>query len=72
MTSVQRRKPVGLNTKDRGGFGSANRARREWGFLIMFEFQVRAGMEKRFKQVYGAKGDWARLFIRMPRISEPT
>jgi len=29
----------------------------------MFEFQVREGMEKRFKKVYGAKGDWARLFM---------
>jgi heme-degrading monooxygenase HmoA len=33
-----------------------------WGFLIMFEFQIRPGMEKRFEKAYGAKGDWARLF----------
>jgi len=28
----------------------------------MWEFQVRTGMEKRFEQGYGAKGDWARFF----------
>jgi len=28
----------------------------------MWEFQVQEGMEKRFEQVYGAKGDWVRLF----------
>jgi len=62
MSSIQRQTPVGLDDKGRGGIGSANRARGEWGFLIMFEFQVREGMEKRFKQGYGATGDWARLF----------
>jgi quinol monooxygenase YgiN len=36
--------------------------RDDWGFLIMFEFQVRPGMDKQFEKVYGAKGDWARLF----------
>jgi heme-degrading monooxygenase HmoA len=28
----------------------------------MWEFQVRAGMEKRFEKVYGSDGDWARFF----------
>ncbi len=62
MTSVPCRKMIGSNPKDRSGFKPANQALREWEFLIMFEFQVREGMEKRFKQVYGAKGDWARFF----------
>jgi hypothetical protein len=33
-----------------------------WGYLVMWEFVVRAGMEARFEQVYGPSGDWARLF----------
>jgi hypothetical protein len=28
----------------------------------MWEFQIRAGMERRFEKVYGAQGDWARFF----------
>jgi heme-degrading monooxygenase HmoA len=28
----------------------------------VWEFQVPKGMEKRFEQVYGAKGSWARFF----------
>jgi heme-degrading monooxygenase HmoA len=37
--------------------------RGEWGYLIMWEFQVCPGMEKRFEKIYGSGGDWARLFI---------
>jgi heme-degrading monooxygenase HmoA len=33
-----------------------------WGYLVMWEFLVKPGMEARFEQVYGASGDWARLF----------
>jgi heme-degrading monooxygenase HmoA len=33
-----------------------------WGHVIIWEFQVQAGMEKQFEEVYGPKGDWARLF----------
>ena len=62
MAPIQRHTPVGLKAKDRGGIRSANRKRREWGYLIMWEFQVQEGMEKRFELVYGAKGDWARFF----------
>jgi heme-degrading monooxygenase HmoA len=58
MTARQRYKKA----KGRGETSSANPKRGEWGFLIIWEFQVRAGMEKRFEQVYGAEGDWARLF----------
>ncbi|MGA9040303.1 MAG: antibiotic biosynthesis monooxygenase [Terriglobales bacterium] len=33
-----------------------------WGYLVMWEFVVKPGMEARFEQIYGASGDWARLF----------
>jgi heme-degrading monooxygenase HmoA len=29
----------------------------------MWDFQVRAGMEKRFEKVYGSNGEWAQLFV---------
>ncbi len=35
-----------------------------WGFLIVWEFQVRPAMAGRFEEVYGPKGDWARFFQR--------
>jgi heme-degrading monooxygenase HmoA len=35
---------------------------REWGYLVMWEFKVRAGMQKRFEKAYGPGGDWARFF----------
>ena len=62
MTSIRRHKPVSVNAKRRGEIGHASRKPKEWGYLIMWEFQVRAGMEKRFERVYGPDGDWARLF----------
>ncbi len=34
----------------------------QWGYLVMWEFMVKPGMEARFEQVYGSAGDWARLF----------
>jgi hypothetical protein len=30
--------------------------------MIIWEFGVRTGMARRFEKMYGAKGDWARLF----------
>jgi hypothetical protein len=33
-----------------------------WGYLVMWEFEVKPGMEARFEDVYGPSGDWARLF----------
>ena len=36
----------------------------EWGYLIIWEFQVRPEMAKRFEKIYGAHGEWARLFLR--------
>ena len=38
------------------------RKRGEWGYLILWQFQVRVGMEKRFVKVYGSTGDWVRFF----------
>jgi|HubBroStandDraft_4_1064222.scaffolds.fasta_scaffold234247_1 hypothetical protein len=36
----------------------------KWGYLVIWEFRVRPGMEKRFEEVYGSEGDWVRLFLR--------
>jgi hypothetical protein len=62
MTSTQRHKAVGLSAKSRPRIRPADRKRKEWGYLTMWEFQVREGMEKRFARVYGSDGDWTRLF----------
>lgn len=31
-------------------------------YMILWEFQVKPGREKRFEQVYSPEGDWARFF----------
>ena len=31
-------------------------------FLVLWEFDVKPGSEKRFEKVYGPSGDWAQLF----------
>ena len=31
-------------------------------FLALWEFEVKSGCLERFQSVYGAEGDWARLF----------
>ena len=62
MTSIRRRKSERPSPKGRGQSRSTNAKRREWGYLIMWEFQVREGMEKRFEKLYRPEGDWARLF----------
>lgn len=36
----------------------------EWRYLIIWDFRVRLGMEKRFEKVYGPQGDWAQFFTR--------
>jgi len=33
-----------------------------WGYLIIWGYRVRAGMEKRFEMVYKSDGDWAHFF----------
>ena len=59
MTSLRGGKSDRSEVKGR----SSKRKRGEWGYLIMWEFRVRPGMEKRFEKIYGSDGDWARLFI---------
>jgi len=34
----------------------------EWGYLIVWEFHPKAGLESRFEQAYGPNGIWARFF----------
>ena len=34
----------------------------DWGYLVIWEFQVRPGMESRFEAVYDPDGAWAQLF----------
>jgi heme-degrading monooxygenase HmoA len=31
-------------------------------FLVLWEYEVKPGREKRFEKAYGPAGDWARLF----------
>jgi hypothetical protein len=40
----------------------SKRVRKEWGFLVIWQFQVREGIEKRFEKIYGSHGDWVQLF----------
>lgn len=61
MASLRRNKSDGLDIKE-VRIAPANRKRTVWAYLVMWEFQVRAGMESRFEKVYGSKGDWARFF----------
>jgi hypothetical protein len=35
-------------------------------FLVLWEFEVKPGCEKRFERVYGPGGDWDSLFRRDP------
>jgi heme-degrading monooxygenase HmoA len=36
----------------------------QWRYLIIWEFGVRPGMEGRFEEGYGPRGDWAQFFSR--------
>jgi heme-degrading monooxygenase HmoA len=60
MTPLQPRKS-GRSKPKRRETGLAHR-KHAWGYLVMWEFKVRAGMEKRFEKVYGSDGEWARIF----------
>ena len=40
------------------------------GYMIVWEFQVRQGMEMQFESVYGPEGDWAGLFRQAPGYVE--
>jgi len=35
-------------------------------FVILWEFEVKPGCEKRFEQAYGSEGDWVPFFRRDP------
>jgi len=39
-------------------------------FLALWEFEVKSGCEERFQSVYGAEGEWARLFRTDPNFLE--
>lgn len=34
----------------------------DWTYAVVWEFQVRQGLEAGFEQSYGPDGDWVRLF----------
>ena len=55
MASRKRPKPDGSNA------GRPKRPK-EWDYLVIWEFQVCEGIERRFEKVYGSDGDWARFF----------
>ena len=38
------------------------------GFLVVWEFQVRPGLEACFESVYSSSGVWAQLFARDPNF----
>ena len=33
-----------------------------WGYLIIWQFRPRAGMESKFEEIYGSHGTWAEFF----------
>jgi hypothetical protein len=39
-------------------------------FLVLWEFEVKPGSERRFELVYGPSGEWAQLFRRDPHYLE--
>jgi len=39
-------------------------------FLVLWEFDVKPGVESRFERVYGPDGDWAQFFRRDPHYRE--
>lgn len=41
-----------------------NQADPGWGYLVIWEFNVRSGQEQKFEEVYGPAGEWAQLFRR--------
>ena len=34
----------------------------DYGFLVIWQFRVRAGIEATFERIYGSRGEWALLF----------
>jgi len=39
-------------------------------FVILWEFEVKPGLETRFEEIYGPRGGWARLFALSPAYLE--
>jgi len=39
-------------------------------FLVLWEYDVKPGFERRFETVYGPDGDWAQFFRRSPHFRE--
>ena len=39
-------------------------------FLVLWEYDVKPGFERRFETVYGPDGDWAQFFRRDPHFRE--
>ena len=37
-------------------------ARNLWGYLVIWEFRPKAGMEGKFERAYGPDGTWAKFF----------
>jgi len=35
---------------------------KDWGYLLLWEFQVRPGFEPQFEAIYGPDGEWAEFF----------
>jgi hypothetical protein len=60
MTAVKPKQSPKLKSASR----RSKRSRKEWGFLVIWQFQVREGMETRFEKIYGPRGDWVQLFAR--------
>jgi heme-degrading monooxygenase HmoA len=58
MTAVERKQSLEVKSASR----RSKRSRAKLRFLVIWRFQVRAAMEKRFEKVYGSKGAWVRLF----------
>jgi heme-degrading monooxygenase HmoA len=39
-------------------------------FVVLWEYDVKPGLENRFERVYGPDGDWAQFFRRDPHYHE--
>jgi len=48
----------------RGGKAEPDEHSQRMGYLIVWEFHPKAGLESRFEQAYGPNGIWARFFRR--------
>jgi heme-degrading monooxygenase HmoA len=62
MTSPEEHRSDEVRAKRQRGIKTAKRSGGQSAFVIIWEFQVRKGMERKFESVYGANGDWVRLF----------